>query len=332
MAPSITDVARLAKVSVGTVSRVMNGETSVNADLRRRVLLESRRIGFVPKIAHTRLALMSSWSNSVMPVGYTSIMTSLITRFVMQRKLGVEIVDMDNLDTLYDSGIKAAIGIVFDDRIAALHEIPNLPVLTINHPMVNMGIHSLYTDHFEQGMSATKHLLEKGHRRIAFMADLSTEWGGCERRRGYEQAMKEAGLTVDPSWVRFSEEAPIYDILRRWVRDEATAILNFGERVGPEAIHVLQSVFNLQIGRDISTITLEELPFYQYLSPPQTVIRQPLEELARLAVDSAMELAGACGQGKASRKVLDIRLHGELVERDSVADLRGGKPQKRTTA
>ena len=325
MAPTITDAARMAGVSVGTVSRVMNGETNVSPELKRRVLTAARQIGFVPKLAHSRLAVLTGRHNPVLPMGYTSIMTSLVEQFASRRRIGIEIVDLDNVDLLYDCRIEAAIGVVFDDRIEELTSIPNLPVLTINHPMMHKGIHSVYTDHFEQGLQATQYLLERGHTRIAFLADLPEEWGALERRRGYEKALSEAGVPVDVSRIRYSSMEPLYDILRRWVRDGITAILNLGEDVSSETLHVLQNVLNLRVGHDISTVTLEDLPFYQFMTPPQTVIRQPLEELATRAVDGAMELAAACRRGEPVKTALDIRLHGKLVERDSVANLRTKK-------
>ena len=321
---TITDAARKAGVSVGTVSRVMNGETNVSPELRRHVLTEARRIGFVPKLAHSRLAVLTGRHNPALPVGYTNIMTSLVERFASRRRMGVEVLDLENLDLLYDCRIEAVIGVVFDDRIEELLTIPNLPVVTINHPMSEKGIHSIYTDHYEQGLLATQYLLERGHKKIAFLADLPEEWGARERRRGYEQALKEAGVAFDESRMKFSSVEPLYDILRRWVRDEVTAILNLGEDVGAETLHVLQNVLNLKIGRDISTVTLEDLPFYQYTTPPQTVIRQPLEELACQAVDNAIELAAAIRDG-VSKPILNLRLHGKLVERDSVVNLNSKK-------
>lgn len=69
---------------------------------------------------------------------------------------------------------------------------------------------------------------------------------------------------------------------------------------------------------DISTITMEDVPICQYFTPPQTVIRQPMGELARLAVEKAITLAENGLPEEEKRKVVDICLRGELVERDSV--------------
>ena len=318
---SVTDVAREAGVSVGTVSRVMNREESVDPELRRRVLREARKIGFVPRMHSQHLAVLTGRHNPLMPMGYTSIMTGLIERHASRQGYAIDVIEEENLDLVYDCRIEAAIGVVFHDVIEQLKEVPNLPLLTVNHPMRDRGIHSIYTDHHEQGVKATEYLVAHGHRRIAFLADLPDEWGAAERMSGYRGVLAASDVSFDPALVRYSDDGPVYDVLQRWIRNGVTAILNLSEDAVPEVLHILTNVLGLRIGRDISTITLEDLPIYQYFSPPQTVIRQPLEEMARLAVEKSIELAANRGESGEDPEVLDLCLHGELVERDSVASL-----------
>lgn len=320
-AASVTAVARRAGVSLGTVSRVMNGAQSVDGDLRRRVLVAAREVGFVQRATRSNLALIAGRHSPTLPVGYTAIMTSLIERLAAKEGFGVEVFEEERFEEVGQSHIVAAIGVVFTDRIVDLLEVPRLPVITINHPLVKRGIHSVYTDHYEQGLLATRHLLERGHRRIAFLADLPEEWGACERLRGYRAAMKAARVAVKPEWVSFTEGRPPHDTVCRWMAQGATALLNFSEDTGPQVLHVLQNVMGLKIGTDISTVTLEDIPFYQYFTPPQTVIRQPLNELAQTAVRLAVELAGECREGVRPSAVRDVCLHGQLVVRESVATL-----------
>lgn len=323
-AASVTAVARRAGVSLGTVSRVMNGAASVDADLRRRVLIAAREVGFVQRSTRANIALIAGRHSPTLPVGYTAIMTSLIERLAAQEGFGVEVFEEERFEEVGQSHIVAAIGVVFTDRIVDLLEVPRLPVITINHPLVKRGIHSVYTDHYEQGLLATRHLLERGHRRLAFLADLPGEWGACERLRGFRAAMKAARVSVKPEWICFTGGEPPHDTVCRWVAQGATALLNFSEDTGPQVLHVLQNVLGLKIGKDISTVTLEDIPFYQYFTPPQTVIRQPLHELAQTAVKLAAELTDACRSGTGTAaSVRDICLHGQLVVRESVATVAG---------
>jgi LacI family xylobiose transport system transcriptional regulator len=319
-APPITRVAKAAGVSLGTVSRVMNGAESVNPELRMRVLRAAREIGFVPRTPTRRLGVVVGRRNPLLPVGYTHIMTALIDEFAYARGMAVEQFDVSNLERAWDCGVAAVIGVVFNDAMLELRGLPNLPVLSINHPMAEKGIHSIYTDHHEQGMLATQHLFDRGHSKIAFLGGLRGEWGVEQRLAGYRAAMAAYGVPCDPAWVRFSDEEPVYDIVQRWVKMGVTAILNFSEDVVAETLHVLGNILHKRIGVDISTITLEDVPLYQYFTPPQTVLRQPLRELARLAVEHALRLAetGSTSKADGQPDIVDLCLHGELVERESV--------------
>lgn len=315
---SLTDVASHADVSVATVSRVMNRHSSVDPSLRRKVFLSSRALGFVPKRVTRCLALVTGRHSPALPVGYVSIMTSLVSRFAAAAGLVVELIDEQNLDLCYEAHIDAAIGVVFDDRVSELTAIPHLPLVTINKPLPLPGIVSVYADHYQQGYQATRHLLAAGHRDIGFLAIQPDEWGSHERRRGYRAALAEAGLPAVPQREQYSLHTPLYEILSSWKSRRVTAILNFSEDAGLETLHILSNVLGLQIGRDISTISLEDIPVYQYLTPPQTVVRQPLERLAALAVENVLALTS----GQREQVTDNCCLPTELVLRDSVATLK----------
>ena len=110
-----------------------------------------------------------------------------------------------------------------------------------------------------------------------------------------------------------------HDILARIARNGVTAVLNFSEDSSLEAIHILTNILGLSIPGDLSVITMEDLPVFQYLTPPHTVIRQPLAELVRVGVEKMIELCN--GQGKSPDELIDITLPSELIERDSVRQI-----------
>src|SRR5581483_12272302 len=79
---SITDVARRARVSVGTVSRVINQHPKVDPALRRRVQIASRQLGFIPRLQHRCIALITGRRNPALQIGYVSVMTSLVSQYL----------------------------------------------------------------------------------------------------------------------------------------------------------------------------------------------------------------------------------------------------------
>lgn len=311
-------MAQHAEVSAGTVSRVFNRHPAVNSDLRRRVLTSSRQLGFSPKIAHKCIGIVTGRHSPSSPVGYVGIMSSLVSRMLSDKRMLVELIDIESLDLVYETHVDGVIGIIFDKRLAELTDIPSLPVVSINHPMSKQGVSSVYADHYQQAVLATEHLVEHGHRDIAFLAIQPDEWGSNERLRGYQDTLAKHSITPELDRVKYTSAQPVYDTLSRWKQQGVSAILNFSEDACMEVLHILSNVLGLQLGRDISTITLEDLPVGQYLSPPQTVIRQPLEQLARIAVDHMIQ---ACNSTDPFAP-LDCCMPTELITRDSVARIR----------
>jgi LacI family transcriptional regulator len=317
---SITDVARHAKVSVGTASRVFNHHPNVDSALRRRVHIASRQLGFVPRVQHPCIALVTGHRDpNVLPMSFVSVMTTFVSQELADSRFAVELIDVDNLDLLYEAQTQGAIGVTFDDRLTEALTIPKLPLITINHPMVKNGIHSVCADHYRQGLLATQHMIERGHRQIGLLVIDPMEWGAAERIRGYTDAYKAAALQADPSWIQSSKGKQAYDILSRWTSRGVTGILSFSQDLSFEVMHVLSNILKLQIGVDISVISLEDVAIYKYLNPPQTTVSQPMAELARVAVATMLDL---CAGKKLPQKVLNVVLPTELIERDSVAYMR----------
>src|SRR5947207_14824190 len=93
---SITDVARRARVSVGTVSRVINQHPKVDPLLRRRVQLPSRQLGFVPRIQHHCIARITWRRNPPLPAGYVSVLTPLIPQFLADSGFPLALIQIDH--------------------------------------------------------------------------------------------------------------------------------------------------------------------------------------------------------------------------------------------
>lgn len=313
--PSISKVAEVAGVSLGTVSRIMNGEKSVNPDLRKQVLSVARTLGFVPRIQTPRLAIVVGRRNPRLPVGYTYALVSLLTDCCHQVELRVETLDAAQLEAALDCSVMAAVGVVFDDSMLQLRGVPHLPLFSINRPLAHAGIHSIYTDHYEQGLVATEHLLAFGHRKIAFYGGVKGEWGTMQRFEGYRKAMRSAGVAPHPEWVSFAENGTPRDVLSRFLEAGITALLNFNDDVIAETLHTLSNVLHQRIGRDVSVISLEDIPLYQYFSPPQTVIRQPLEQMAAQVVNTVVDIVK---DNNWDIPPMDECLHAELIPRHSV--------------
>lgn len=312
-------VAEKADVSIGTVSRVFNRAADVTADLRERVWTVSRELGFVPKTRRRTVAVVLGSSGIYGPVGYMNTMLAGLTKELANHGYLTEVVELEDLAAVWESQIDGVVGLVFDDRITELTAIPNLPILTINDPLLEHGIHSISSDHFQQGVLATEHLLKHGHRQIAFLEKGAESWSSRMRLAGYRQTLKKAGVTANEGLIAYADGNPLYDTLDMLVRRGATALLNFGEDTCLETLHVLSNIMRLAIPKNISVVTMENLPVFKYMNPPQTVITQPLEELARCAAEKIIE---QCNRKDGYRDdLVNITLPCALVERASVSSI-----------
>lgn len=312
----IQDVARLAGVSLGTVSRVVNGYSDVNPELRKRVLISSRRLGFVPKTQHKCIAAVIGRMSPFSPVGYVTTMIALLTKYLAAYQYKLELIDVKDIESAYEPHVDAVLGIVFHEEILSLIDIPNLPILTFNSPLVSNNIHSVAFDHYQQGILATEYLIRKGHRKIAFLENEDSNWGSKQRLEAYKDSLVANGVSFDAELIKYTMNEPLYDILANFKKRSVTAIMNFSEDSCLEVLHILTNILGLSVPEDISVITAETLPIFQYLTPPQTVIKQPFDKLARVGVDSIVEL---CKKSDSSQEeIIDTKLRSELIIRDSV--------------
>jgi len=315
---SVADVAMKAKVSAATVSRVMNRRADVRPEVRRRVLIASRELGFSRNQSLRSIALIvGSYTHTPSGTSHVESMVNLLTYQLARHRYTVELIGEDEMERAYDASVDGVLGLVFDEQLAKLRNIPNLPIISLNAPMTERGIHSVTIDHFRQGSLATEHLIDFGHQRIGFLERVSENWGSRERLAGYQHALGEAGLEYDPQLVEFVAEQPLYEALSRLLRRGVTGLVNLCGDDCLEVLHILQNILNRRIPEDLSVVSVEQLPVFQYLTPPHTIVHQSRDELARVAVDQLIHLIQ---EGPAeSAEVVDITLPCRLIERESVA-------------
>ena len=172
--------------------------------------------------------------------------------------------------------------------------------------------------------SATRHLLELGHRRIAFFAGPPASPWAQERFEGYRRALREAGLDVDDKLV-FQAGSTIEDGTKAALQmlNEscgATAIQTVNDLV---AIGCADALFakGLRIPEDVSLVGFGNILTAEYFRVPMTTIRQPKYRLGMAAVEAMMNLLKG-------QRVETKRLPAELIERKSTAPPKTGANSK----
>ena len=324
---TLAHIAREAGVSVPTVSKVINGRADVAPETRRRIEAAIHDVGYhrSPSTAR-RTALLevifheleSEWALEIVRgvervAGQHDLAVVLsemrgrtpgrgwIEGVLARRPMGVIAVFSDLSDGLRDQLRSRGIPLVVVDPTGEpLHDTPSVGATNWNG-----------------GLTATRHLLNLGHRRIGVIG--GPEWILCSRARldGYRAAMDEAGVPVDPRFVshgkfHVSEGIEKGRALLR-LPDRPTAIFAGNDL---QALGVYQAAreLRLHIPEDVSVVGFDDLPLAQWVGPPLTTIRQPLVDMAVAAAELVLRMAD--GESPAQPR---IELATQLVIRESTA-------------
>ena len=325
---TIADIAEATGVSVPTVSKVINGRSDVSADTRRRVEAAIVEHGYrrssgsrarAPLLEVIFHELESEWALEIVRG---------VERVAGQHHLAVVLSEMQGRRSPGRGWIEGLLArrptgviAVFSDLTESMRTqlttrgIPFVVVDPTGEPLHDTP--SVGATNWNGGLTATRHLLSLGHRRIGVIG--GPEWILCSRARldGYRAAMDEAGVPIDPRFVshgKFHVEEGIEKgraLLR--LTDRPTAIFAGNDL---QALGVYQAAreARLHIPEDLSVVGFDDLPVAQWVGPPLTTVRQPLVDMATAAAE--MVLAIARGEGPAQTR---IELSTELIVRESTA-------------
>jgi LacI family xylobiose transport system transcriptional regulator len=306
---------------------VINGRSDVAPETRRRVEAVIREVGYARPVRTTRHApflevvfheLESEWAleivRGVERVAGQHHLAVLLAEMQGRRKPGRGW--MEGVLTRRPMGVI----VVFSDLGEAMRRqlssraIPFVVLDPTGEPLHDTP--SIGATNWNGGLTATRHLLGLGHRRIAVVGGPGDVLCSRARLDGFRAAMDEAGVQVDPTLVsrgRFQVDEGVERgraLLRR--KDRPTAIITGNDL---QALGVYQAAreARLHIPEDVSVVGFDDLPMASWVSPPLTTVRQPLIEMA----EAAAELVLALGRGNATQARLELAT--ELIVRESTA-------------
>lgn len=312
---SIYAVAKAAGVSIGTVSRVFNEKPDVADDTRRLVLEAAKRVSYMPRISRRRLnvGLVVEEIENANQVGYVSDVVSTLAKHMALRDGVLELIPMNDPDALYRNYVQGAIVIAFGPDTGRFRDVRNIPVVFINNRPDAATHHMVASDHAQGARQAVRHLLKRGHRRIGFLEVLADTWGARERLRGYREAFKEQGVKPPADLVRYCGGEPALHALAPLLEKKPTALLACGEDLSLEVSRLLLHELEVEIPGELSLVTYETPLVSSILTPPQTTVSQPWEDIGRHAVECIL----ACLENHPAKPIRTL-LPNRLIERRSV--------------
>lgn len=306
---TISEIARIAQVSKGTVSKALNNYPGINENTRKRILDLVKEMGYEPNAAAQALAFRRTgniglviphtpehsldgayWSSMV-----TSIAQEVITNgYRLSLMLPQEEGRMDDLfrsvkrRQQYD-GLVVGSELVHKDDIRILED-EDIPFVMLGHDPA-CPHHCVDIDNVQAGSMVTGHLIRQGYRRIVFVSGPLSYQYNSERAEGYHQALKDAGIMAGFHLpVPYNDTMTMISRMGRMFRefDPDAIICGAG---GDFMFDCLNSVVSQ--GREIPRtgfVTFDDYRYLDFTSPRITAVQQPVRQIGSQAVHMLMDL------------------------------------------
>jgi LacI family transcriptional regulator len=309
VAATLRDVARLAEVHPGTVSRALNPETRklVNEDTARRVLEAAAALDYRPNPiarglktnrSYTVGVLVPDLMNPLFPpivrgiqdrleqAGYTPLIANTDNNPERERN-DYEAMRARQVDGVITATARLDHGML--DEIAAA----GLPIVLVNRRLEDGAMPSATVDDHEGARLAVAHLASLGHTAIAHLGGPQEVSTGHARYEGYAEAMEQAGLEVDEALVHFGRaftESEGERLCRELLDSGArtTAIVAGNDLMALGCYDVFAAT-GIVCPRDISVVGFNDMPFSERFSPPLSTIRIPHYEIGSRAAELLLD-------------------------------------------
>lgn len=339
---TVSDIAAAVGVSVMTVSRALSSKGYVAEQTRQRVQAAAQALGYIPNLGAKVLKggrtqvlglLVSDFQSPVV-----AAIINAISRVVKQAGLDLIIYDIGappgtkarpEIVPLLTSLCDGLLLILPGQQAEQLEHFQRaeLPVVLVNYWRSPTPLPLVRADNFEGAYAITQHLLDLGHRRIAFVQGTMYSGQSAERQRGYAMALGQAGLPVDPALVvegDFGQRSGFElggQLLSR--TDRPTAIFAANDLMALGIFDAARAL-NLRVPADISIVGFDDIPAASHSHPALTTVRQDYDQLGDSAVRLLMQ---HIEQGV--QRGIRIELQSSLVIRDSTAAPPGPAGQAR---
>jgi LacI family transcriptional regulator len=316
------DVAELAGVGTMTVSRVLSGSVPVSAATKKRVeqaietlrfrpnevarsLREARTrsIGIiVPKFTDPFFAMCAqAASRAAKEHAYSFMMTT------SDEDPGTEYAEANLMLRRHVEGLIVIPAANGASRLTQ-PEFTSIPIVAVDRPIRGSHFSTVLVENKQGARMAVQHLIEHNHRRIAFLGLSDKHFTLHARRAAYVETMEQAGL-IPEAYPECATQQATLDLLRS-LRESGrlpTALFIANHPVLQFVLHAL-SLLQIKVPDDIALVGFDDFEMADLIQPAMTVVRQPREELGRLAATILFERLQEGNSAKAKRRVLPVEL------------------------
>lgn len=330
---NIMDVAKRAKVSPMTVSRVLNQSGYVKEETKQRILQAMEEVNYIPNGLARSLVKQKSMTLALIVPDITNPFFTTVARGTedMARKSGYRVILCNSDEDLkkeqeyvemclsirVDGIIIAAAG---DRSAASLEKIKkhNIPFVCIDREVAGVDADFIVGDNAAAARTLTQHLIDLGHRRIAMISGPFSVSTSRERIQGYQEALASNNIPFLPEYLietSYNQRADLQfvDVMRAW-QTPPTAIFAANNFVGAQVFRGLRNM-NLRVPEDVAIVTFDEMEALFITEPFLTSALQPAYNFGSLAIQLLMERM----DGAAIKQPRRIVLAADIAIRRSTA-------------
>lgn len=331
MSVTRNDVARAAGVSVATVSYVVNnGPRSVSPETHAKVLKAIAALGYRPNALARNLRRQQTTTIAVLvPETRNPAFLEVaigVESAAFQKDFTVILCHSDNyverelryVEMLGRERVAGAVWVPVAGNPEPLRRLREyeIPTVVVDRllPETENAI-TVVSDNFRGGYLVTEHLIQLGHRRVAFIDSPITTSPIAERQRGYRSALLDHGFPVDEALIVKSEGFRIEDGLNVTLEllsleSPPTAVFCYSDMMAFGVMRAANEA-GLSVPNELSVVGFDDIPQAAYFFPPLTTVANPIFDLGRRAAELVLDLIS--GKTVAQRTVLPI----EVVIRQS---------------
>jgi LacI family transcriptional regulator len=320
--PTIHDVARAAGVSIGTVSGVIHGRKSVNAELRKRVIKAIEELNYAPNALAQSMRFGSTRSIGVSvphltPViaGWLSAAQDILYDAGYVTILGVangraerEVEFVKALVRRKIDGLLVAQGSEFDKPLTEALRASNVPIVLVDRNLPEW-VDSVAVDHRSATQRAVDYLIKLGHRRISLLAGGEELYPSRERIGGYKDALASHGMTVDPDLLRTENYLADYGFQQARILQSLThppTAIIAGGLLLPGLLRGLHTL-GLRVPHDISVAASSDSDLAELSTPSISVEDWSAAEVGATAARILLERLRTSSSGPPKRVILSAK-------------------------
>jgi LacI family transcriptional regulator len=324
---TLRDVAKKAGVSLSAASRALNGRQDVSEETRKRISKAAEEMGYVPNHFASALKFQKTHTIGVIIEDNANPFWAEVLKGIESeaQNNGYQVI-LANTSRSYERETRA-VRTLIQRRVDGFLIAPNqekyddffdlrkleVPFVIIGRHIKafeSLGIPMVYSDEVEGGYRATKHLIERGCKRITFIGAQPYNTASVERCEGYKKALKEGGIGVDDRLIKTGgiEIDGGYKSVVELIRDgmQFDGIFAYNDLMAFGVIKALKEN-GIKIPQEVKVIGYDDIPFSALITPSLTTMRIHKQEMGRESFKILFDH---------ETKVLDT----EIVRRESTGD------------